>query len=110
MKGKYSLCSQVLVCSRGALPGFDVGHSSVRAEYRWTEYRWTGRRHGGVPGMVTHHGLWAMVIVVMCRKRDARWSKGERFGVLERERQDGGWMDMRVEESIRMGGLEGHCR
>ena len=105
MKGKYSRYSQVLVCSRGVLPGFDVGHPSVRAEYLWT-----GRRHGRVPRMVTHHGLCAVIIVVMCRKRDARWSKGERFGVLERERQDGCWMEMRVEESIRMGGLEGHCR
>ena len=68
--------------------------------------------------MVAHHGLWKRVIVFMPRKRDARWSKCEKFGVVERERQHGGWIEMRVEKSIRgifllrrgMPGLEGHCR
>ena len=68
--------------------------------------------------MVAHHGLWKRVIVGMPRKRDARWSRGERFRVVERERQHGGWMEMRVEESIMgrlllrrgMRGLEGDCR
>ena len=57
--------------------------------------------------MVEHDGLWCRVIVTIRRKCDARWSKGERFGVVERELQHGGWMEMRVEVSIRMGGLEG---
>ena len=68
--------------------------------------------------MVAHDGLWDRVIVVMRRKRDAGWVKGERFGMVERERQHGGWMEMRVEESVRgslllrrgMRGLEGDCR
>ena len=67
--------------------------------------------------MVARHGLWKRVIVVMRRKRDARRSEGERLGVVERERQHGGWIEMRVEESIRgnlllrrgMMGVEGHC-
>ena len=53
--------------------------------------------------------------MVMPRKRDARWSKGERFGV---ERQHRDWIEIRVEGSTRgtlllrrgMLGLEGHCR
>ena len=49
--------------------------------------------------MVVHHGLWDRVIVVMPCKHDARWSKGERFGVVERKRQHGGWVEMRVEGS-----------
>ena len=71
-----------------------------------------------MPHLVAHDGLWDRVIVVMRRKRDARWSKGERFGMAERERQHGDWMEMRVEEIIRGGlllrrgrrGLEGDCR
>ena len=51
--------------------------------------------------MVVRDGLWDRVIVVMRRKRDAGWSKGERFGMVERDRQHGGRMEMRVEESIR---------
>ena len=68
--------------------------------------------------MVARHGLWKRVIMGMPRKCDARWSKGERFGVVERERQHGGWIEMRVEEGIRgtlllrrrVLRLEGHCR
>ena len=68
--------------------------------------------------MLAHGRLCERVIVAMRRKCDERWSKGERVGVVERKRQHGGWMEMRVEGSIlgtlllRRGvrGLESDCR